>query len=35
MLKPEAEALDWLAQLGLPWLAVDATLQCHGQLAAG
>ena len=23
MLKPEVEALEWLAQLGLPWLAVD------------
>lgn len=32
MLKPEAEALTWLAELGLPWLAVDSALQCHGEL---
>jgi thiamine biosynthesis lipoprotein len=30
MLKPEAEALAWLQELGVPWLAVDAALQCHG-----
>jgi hypothetical protein len=30
MLKPEAQALAWLAQLGLPWLAVDSALHCHG-----
>jgi thiamine biosynthesis lipoprotein len=34
MLKPADEALDWLGQLGLPWLAVDARLGCHGTLAA-
>jgi len=34
MLKPAAEALDWLRELGLPWLAVDAQLQCHGSIAA-
>lgn len=32
MLKPESEALTWLEQLGLPWLAVDATGSCHGTL---
>ena len=32
MLKPQAEALDWLAELGLAWLAVDAGLRCHGTL---
>ncbi len=32
MLKPVGEALDWLAQLGLPWLAIDADLACHGTL---
>jgi len=33
MLKPTAEALDWLENLGLPWLAIDADLNCHGSLA--
>lgn len=32
MLKPEAQALAWLEELGLPWLAVDARLHCHGTL---
>lgn len=32
MLKPADEALLWLNDLGLPWLAVDAKLQCHGSL---
>lgn len=32
MLKPPAQALDWLEQLGLPWFAVDSKLQCHGQI---
>lgn len=32
MLKPEVEALDWLTKLGLPWLAIDAGLECHGSL---
>jgi thiamine biosynthesis lipoprotein len=32
MLKPADEALDWLAGLGLPWLAIDADLQCSGSL---
>jgi thiamine biosynthesis lipoprotein len=34
MLKPAGEALDWLDKLGLPWLAIDANLSCHGTLAA-
>jgi thiamine biosynthesis lipoprotein len=34
MLKPAGEALDWLDNLGLPWLAIDADLNCHGSLAA-
>ncbi len=33
MLKPEAEALAWLRELGLPWLAVDASLQSHGSIS--
>lgn len=33
MLKPADEALSWLDDLGLPWLAIDAELQCHGSLA--
>lgn len=33
MLKPADEALSWLHDLGLPWLAIDAELQCHGSLA--
>jgi thiamine biosynthesis lipoprotein len=33
MLKPAEEALDWLENLGLPWLAIDADLACHGSLA--
>lgn len=32
MLKPADEALFWLEQLGLPWLAIDADLSCHGSL---
>jgi FAD:protein FMN transferase len=32
MLKPEAQALDWLEDLGLPWLAIDAGQVCHGSL---
>ncbi len=32
MLWPEREALQWLDGLGLPWLAVDAKLKCHGIL---
>ncbi len=33
MLQPAAEGLRWLGELGLPWLAVDAELHCHGTLA--
>jgi thiamine biosynthesis lipoprotein len=33
MLKPRDQALDWLAQLGLPWLAVDTAQQCHGTIS--
>lgn len=32
MLKPAVEALAWLDELGLPWLAIDADLRCHGTL---
>jgi thiamine biosynthesis lipoprotein len=32
MVKPATEALAWLEQLGLPWLAIDADLVCHGRL---
>jgi len=32
MLKPTDEALAWLDKLGLPWLAIDADLTCHGNL---
>lgn len=32
MLKPVDEALSWLNSLGLPWLAVDSNLECHGSL---
>ena len=35
MLKPQAEALAWLADLGLPWFAVDSALNCHGAMADG
>lgn len=31
----EPIALKWLENLGLPWLAVDRTLTCHGTLASG
>ncbi len=34
MLKPESEALAWLAELGLPWFAVDSELNCHGEFGA-
>jgi thiamine biosynthesis lipoprotein len=33
MLKPAEEALTWLESLGLPWLAIDADLVCHGTLS--
>jgi thiamine biosynthesis lipoprotein len=31
-LKTEANALKWLDKLGLPWLAIDRALTCHGPL---
>lgn len=33
--KTEAMGLRWLENLGLPWLAVDRRLNCHGPLAQG
>ena len=33
MLKPRDIALEWLDSLGLPWLAVDDELGCHGTIA--
>lgn len=32
MVKPAADGLAWLERLGLPWLAVDVDLNCHGTL---
>ena len=32
-LKTEDSALKWLSTLGLPWLAIDRDLNCHGPLA--
>lgn len=32
-LKTEATGIKWLDKLGLPWLAVDRQLNCHGPLA--
>ena len=32
-LKTESAGLKWLENLGLPWLAVDRQLHCHGPLA--
>lgn len=32
MLKPASQGLEWLEGLGLPWLAIDMDLQCHGNL---
>jgi len=34
MMKAEPQALSWLESLGLPWLAIDRNLHCHGSLAA-
>ena len=33
MLKPQAEGLEWLHSLGLPWLAIDREMRCHGSIA--
>ena len=35
MLKPAQEALVWLENLGLPWMAIDAKMRCHGSLKEG
>ncbi len=32
-LKTEATGIKWLEKLGLPWMAVDRQLNCHGPLA--
>ena len=32
-LKTEATGMKWLEKLGLPWMAVDRQLNCHGPLA--
>ena len=34
-LKTEKAALGWLEKLGLPWIAIDRDLRCHGPLAPG
>jgi thiamine biosynthesis lipoprotein len=35
MLKPIADALTWLDELGLPWLAIDQEMRCHGNGFSG
>lgn len=32
-LKTEKAAINWLQNLGLPWMAIDRELRCHGPLA--
>lgn len=32
-LKTEKAAISWLTELGLPWMAIDRSLNCHGPLA--
>jgi thiamine biosynthesis lipoprotein len=32
-LKTEATGIKWLEALGLPWMAIDRQLECHGPLA--
>ena len=32
-LKTETTGINWLKKMGLPWMAVDRQLQCHGPLA--
>ena len=32
-LKVEASGLKWLEKLGLPWMAIDRQLNCHGPLS--
>ena len=34
-LKTEQAAINWLDKLGLPWMAIDRQLRCHGPLAPG
>lgn len=34
-LKTEQAGLRWLDKLGLPWMAIDRELKCHGPLAPG
>ncbi len=34
MLKPRDDALRWLADLGVPWLAIDTDMVCHGTIHA-
>jgi len=34
-LKTEQSGLQWLEKLGLPWMAIDRKLQCHGPLSPG
>lgn len=34
-LKTEQTGLRWLEKLGLPWMAIDRKLNCHGPLAPG
>tara|TARA_R110002072_G_scaffold222768_1_gene379892 strand:+ start:1380 stop:2282 length:903 start_codon:yes stop_codon:yes gene_type:complete len=33
-LKTEATGIKWLEKLGLPWMAIDRQLVCHGPLAS-
>ncbi|WP_162845946.1 FAD:protein FMN transferase [Seongchinamella sediminis] len=32
-LKTEQAAINWLQKLGLPWMAIDRQLRCHGPLS--
>lgn len=34
-LKTETAALNWLENLGFPWMAIDRQLKCHGPLSPG
>ncbi|MEH6585278.1 MAG: FAD:protein FMN transferase [Halioglobus sp.] len=34
-LKTEKAAIHWLENLGIPWMAIDRELRCHGPLAPG
>lgn len=35
LLQEQAVALQWLDDLGLPWLAIDQDMRCHGSLNEG